>query len=60
MSADEVSVWLGELLQLSGTKKRSEAESKRVEELCQLLRRAGFTNKWLEDYTERARPVRMI
>ncbi len=51
MSADEVSGWLAELHKLSGTKKRSEAERNRVEELCRSLRGAGYTNQWLEDYT---------
>ena len=52
MGADEVSGWLGELLQLSRVAKRSEAERGRVEELCRLLRGAGHTNQWLEEFTE--------
>ena len=52
MGADEVSGWLGELLQLSRVENRSEAERKRVEELCRLLRGAGYTNQWLEDFTK--------
>jgi hypothetical protein len=51
LSAEEVSGWLGELLQLSRVAKRSEAERKRVEELCQSLRGAGYTNQWLEEFT---------
>ena len=38
MSADEVSVWLCELLQLSKVENRSNAERDSVEELCRLLR----------------------
>jgi hypothetical protein len=56
LSADEVSGWLGELLQLSRTKKRSEAERGHVEELCRLLRGVGYTNQWLEDFTEGGLP----
>ncbi len=51
MGADEVRDWLGELLQLSRVENRSEAERERVEELCRLLRGAGYTNQWLENFT---------
>ena len=56
MSADEVSGWLGELLRLSRTNNRSEEDRGRVEALCRLLREAGYTNQWLEDFTEGGLP----
>ena len=52
MSADEVNGWLGELLGLSKIEKRSKQDGDRVEELCRLLRGAGYTNQWLQDFTE--------
>ena len=52
LGSDEVSGWLGELLQRSRAENRFEAERERVEELCRLLRGAGFTNQWLEEFTE--------
>jgi hypothetical protein len=52
MNADEVSGWLGELLQLSKVENRSDIEKERVGELCRLLRGAGYASQWLEDFTE--------
>ena len=52
MSAEDVSSWLGELLKLSKVEKRSEAERGRLEELCRLLRGVGYTNQWIEEFTE--------
>ena len=51
MGSDEVRYCHGELLELSRVAERSEAERECVEELCRLLRGAGYSNQWIEDFT---------